>query len=94
MISSYKFNRLEVAGSLGDLGTLLPIAMGMVLINGLDALGLFFAIGLYYILTGLYFRVTVPIQPMKVIGAYAIATGMGASQIYASGLLIGLISGS
>jgi sulfate permease, SulP family len=34
--------------------------------------------------------VTVPVQPMKVIGAYAIATGMGAMEIHAAGLLIGL----
>lgn len=86
----YKFNRMEFAGSLGDLGTLLPIAIGMILINGLNPLGLFFAIGLYYIVSGIYFRVTVPVQPMKVIGAYAIATGIDASQILASGLLIGL----
>jgi len=86
----YKFNRMEFAGSLGDLGTLLPIAIGMILINGLNPLGLFLSIGFYYIVSGIYFRVTVPVQPMKVIGAYAIATGISASQILASGLLIGL----
>ena len=87
----YKFDRLEAAGSLGDLGTLLPIAIGMILINGLDPCGLFFSIGLFYILAGIYFGVTVPIQPMKVIGAYAIATGVNASQILASGVLMALI---
>jgi SulP family sulfate permease len=87
----YKFDRLEAAGSLGDLGTLLPIAIGMILINGLDPHGLFFSIGLFYILAGIYFGVTVPIQPMKVIGAYAIATGVSASQILASGALMALI---
>jgi len=46
------FNRMECAGSLGDLGTLLHIAMGMILINGLNPLGLFFAIGLFYIISG------------------------------------------
>jgi len=81
---------MECAGSLGDLGTLLPIAIGMILINGVSPLGLFFSIGLFYILSGLYFGVTVPIQPMKVIGAYAIATGMASSQIFAAGALIGL----
>jgi len=89
MDSRYRFNRLEFAGSLGDIGTLLPIAIGMILINGLSPLGVFFSIGLLYTMTGLYFDVTVPIQPMKVIGAYAIATGMGASQVLASGVLIG-----
>jgi len=90
MIRNYRFDRLEFAGSLGDLGTLLPLSIGMILINGLSPLGLFFAVGLYYIASGIYFRVTVPVQPMKVIGAYAIATGIDASQILASGLLIGL----
>lgn len=91
MSPRYQFNRLELAGSLGDLGTLLPIAIGMIMINGLNPSGLLFAIGLYYILSGVYYGVTVPVQPMKVIGAYAIATTMSASQIAASGALIGLL---
>lgn len=91
MDHQYKFNRLEFAGSLGDLGTILPIAIGMILINGLDPSGLFFTVGVFYILSGLYFGVTTPVQPMKVIGAYAIATAMSASQILASGLLMGLL---
>jgi len=90
MSPRYRFDRLEFAGSLGDLGTLLPLAMGMILVNGLSPSGLFFVVGLFYILSGLYYGVTVPIQPMKVIGAYAIATAMSASQIQASGFLIGL----
>ena len=87
----YQFNRLEFAGSLGDLGTLLPIALGLILISGLNSYGVFLSVGLYYIFSGLYFGVTVPVQPMKIIGAYAIATGMTASQITASGYLIGLV---
>jgi sulfate permease, SulP family len=86
----YRFDRSEAAGSLGDLGTLLPLAIGMILLNGLSPVGLFFSIGLYYILSGVYFGTTVPVQPMKVIGAYAIATAMTAPQILASGLLIGV----
>jgi SulP family sulfate permease len=86
----FRFNRLELAGSLGDLGTLLPLALGMILINGLDPVGLFVSIGLFYIAAGLYFGVTVPVQPMKVIGAYAVATGLSALQITAAGLLMAL----
>lgn len=88
-MGNYRFDRLEIAGSLGDLGTLLPLAIGMILINGLNAAGLFFTVGVFYILSGIYFGVTVPVQPMKVIGAYAIATGLSPQQIQASGLLIG-----
>jgi SulP family sulfate permease len=82
------FNRMEFAGSLGDLGTLLPLAIGMIMVNGLDPAGLFLSVGLFYIFTGLYFGITTPVQPMKVIGAYAIATAMTPQQIMASGLLM------
>jgi SulP family sulfate permease len=90
-LTHFKFNRMEVAGSLGDLGTLLPISIGMILINGLSSTGVFFTIGLYYIVTGFYFRITVPVQPMKVIGAYAITTAMTQEQISASVVLMGII---
>ncbi len=90
MSERFKFDRLELAGSLGDLGTLLPIAIAMVLFNGLDALGLFLSVGVFYVISGIYFGITVPVQPMKVIGAYAIATAMSADQILASSLLMGV----
>ncbi|MGD9106197.1 MAG: putative sulfate/molybdate transporter [Desulfobacterales bacterium] len=89
MSEYFKFDRMELAGSLGDLGTLLPIAIAMVLFNGLDALGLFLSVGVFYVFSGIYFGITVPVQPMKVIGAYAIATAMSADQILASSLLMG-----
>lgn len=91
MFDNIVFNRRELAGSLGDLGTLLPIAIAMVVVNGLNPLGLFFSIGVFYIVSGLYFNVTVPVQPMKVIGAYAIATAMNAEQILAASLLMGVL---
>lgn len=89
MRQGYRFNRLELAGSLGDLGTLLPLAIGMILINGLKPTGLFLTVGIFYVLAGIYYGITVPVQPMKVIGAYAIATTMNASQITAAGYLMG-----
>lgn len=91
MTQKYQFNRREFAGSLGDLGTILPLAIGMIMVNGLSATGLFFSVGLFYILTGMYFGITVPVQPMKVIGAYSIATMMTAQQVLASSLLMGII---
>jgi SulP family sulfate permease len=52
-------------------------------------MGLFVSVALFYIASGIYFGVTVPVQPMKVIGAYAIATAMEPGQILASSLLMG-----
>ena len=87
----YQFNRMEFAGSLGDLGTLMPLAIGLIFVNGLSPSGLFLSVGLYYILSGLYFGITVPVQPMKIIGAYAIATAMSPNQVLASGVMMGLL---
>ncbi len=89
----FKFDRLEASGSLGDLGTLLPLALGMILLNGVSALGIFFMVGLFYVMAGIYYRIPTPVQPMKVIGAYAIANYafITPNIIYASALLIGAI---
>jgi SulP family sulfate permease len=53
MTERFKFDRMELAGALGDLGTLLPIAIAMVLFNGLNPLGLFMSIGVYYVISGI-----------------------------------------
>lgn len=82
------FNRNEFAGSLGDLGTILPLVVGLIVINQLDPTGVFFTIGIFYIFTGLYFRVTCPVEPMKVISGYAIATSISAVQLQASCLWV------
>ena len=83
-----KLNRTEISGSLGDLGTLLPLGMGLIVITQLDPTGMFFTIGLYYIFSGLYFRVTSPVEPMKVISGYAIAASVTATQVQASCLWV------
>ncbi len=69
----YRFDRIELAGSFGDLGTLLPIVVGMILINKLSPTTVFLSFGLFYLLAGFYFRLPVPVQPLKAVGAIAIA---------------------
>ncbi|WDP83855.1 MAG: sulfate permease [Desulfobacter sp.] len=88
MNSKYQFNRNEFAGSMGDLGTILPLALGMVMVNRLSPTGVFFSLGLFYLLAGIYYGITVPVEPMKLIGAYAVATSMTIHQIQASSLLM------
>ncbi|UCF82237.1 MAG: sulfate permease [Desulfobacteraceae bacterium] len=89
-LPAYIFNRVEFSGSLGDLGALLPIAIAMIVLNGLDATNVMVTVGLFYIVAGLYFKVSVPVQPMKVIGAYAIAVGLTPTQIISASLWMGL----
>jgi sulfate permease, SulP family len=88
-----KFDRMELAGSFGDLGTLLPIVLGMILINKLSPSAVFLCFGLFYILTGYYYRLPVPVQPLKAVGAIALAypAVVSESVISAAGIIFGLL---
>ncbi|MDY6853401.1 MAG: putative sulfate/molybdate transporter [Thermodesulfobacteriota bacterium] len=72
-IGSHQFNRVEFAGSLGDLGTLIPLALGLILITGLSLTPVLLIIGLFYISIGIYYRLPIPVQPLKLVAAIAIA---------------------
>jgi len=85
------FNRMEWAGSVGDLGTLLPLAFAMIMINGLSVTGLFLTIGLMYVLGGFYYRVPIAVQPMKVVAAYGIGMALEPGVITASGMLLAVM---
>ncbi len=87
----YRFDRMEIAGSLGDLGTLLPLAIGMIVLCGLHATNVIMMVGLFYILAGSYFRVPIAVQPMKTIAAYALGVGLLPPQIISAGLWMGVI---
>ena len=90
-IGSFEFNRRELAGSLGDLGTLLPLATGYMVVNGLNPSGLLVMTGLANVATGLIYRLPLPIEPMKVLAIVAIAQVWTPEKIYAAGLVTGLI---
>lgn len=69
----FKFDRMEFAGSLGDLGTLIPLSVALMVINGLGVTPVLLMVGVFYLVTGLYFRLPIPVQPLKVVSAIAIA---------------------
>ena len=80
------FGRAELAGSLGDLGTFLPLLVGMSATNGLSfATALFFA-GVFNIVTAFSFGIPMAVQPMKAIAAIALSQGLSASEIVAAGM--------
>jgi SulP family sulfate permease len=91
--SALRFDRVELAGAFGDLGTLLPIVVGMILINKLSPSTVFLAFGLFYLATGYYFRLPVPVQPLKAVGAIAIAYPALITEpvIGASGIIFGAL---
>ena len=90
-IRDFEFNLRELAGSMGDFGTLFPLAIGYFAVNRLNPAGLLVMMGLANIITGIVYRLPMPIQPKKVLAATAIAQRWSPSLIYAAGFGTGLI---
>ena len=87
----FEFNLRELAGSMGDFGTLFPLAVGLIVVCDMDPAGLFVMIGLTNIATGLIYRLPMPVEPKKVVSVAAIAQGWTASMVSASGLGLGIV---
>lgn len=81
----------EVSGALGDLGTLVPLAVALITVNGLPATGLFVGVGVAYILVGLFYRLPIPVQPLKAVAAIAIARGLSGRTVTAAGWWMGIL---
>ena len=90
-IKSFEFNLRELAGSMGDFGTLFPLAIGYIAVCGLDPAGFLVMMGLANVATGLIYKLPMPIEPMKVLAVVAIAQHWTPSLIYASGFAMGLV---
>ena len=86
-----RFDRAELAGAVADLGVLVPIAVALIVTNGLSATAVLLPAGLLYVAAGLYYRLPVPVQPLKAFGAIAIAQGLGSNEIAAGALLMGAV---
>ncbi|KAF2215801.1 hypothetical protein CERZMDRAFT_27739, partial [Cercospora zeae-maydis SCOH1-5] len=80
----------ETAGSLGDLGTLLPLMIAMAINGSIDLGSTLVFSGLANILTGVYFGVPLPVQPMKAIAAVAISQSFSKEETAAAGLAMGV----
>ena len=90
-IKSFEFNLRELAGSMGDFGTLFPLAIGYIAVCGLNPAGFLVMMGVANIVTGLLYRLPIPIEPMKVLAVVAIAQHWEPSMVYASGFGMGIV---
>ncbi|HET7012144.1 MAG TPA: putative sulfate/molybdate transporter [Anaerolineales bacterium] len=85
-----RFDRNEFAGAFGDLGTDLPLIVGVTLAAGLDATSVLVMFGVMQILTGLRYKIPMPVQPLKAMAAIVIAQGISGPVLYGAGLAVGL----
>jgi predicted benzoate:H+ symporter BenE len=67
-----RFDRSELAGAFGDLGTLVPFVVGYISVARLDPQGVLLGFGLLALATGFYFRTPMSVQPMKAIATVAV----------------------
>jgi sulfate permease, SulP family len=86
-----KFDRREMAGAVADVGVLVPIAVALIVSNGLSATAVLLPAGLLYLSASLTFQLPIPVQPLKAFGAIAIAKGLGSDEIAAGALLMGIV---
>lgn len=86
-----RIDRHELAGSFGDLGTDLPLIVGLIVACGLDATGVLVLFGAMQIATGLRYRLPMPVQPLKAAAAIAIAQKVEPGVLYGAGLAIGAV---
>ncbi|KAK2593699.1 hypothetical protein QQS21_008607 [Conoideocrella luteorostrata] len=63
----------EISGSLGDLGTLLPLMIALAAQGSIHLGSTLVFSGIFNILTGIVFGIPLPVQPMKAIASAAIS---------------------
>ncbi len=91
MEKDFRFNLQETAGALGDYGTLLPIVLGVAIVSDINLSHILFFFAVFYIATGIYYRLPIPVEPMKAMGVVAIAGGLSSAEIAGAGITMGLI---
>lgn len=79
----------DIPGAFADVGVLFPIAVSLVLLNGLSATYVLLPAGLLYVYVAYVYRVPVAVQPLKAFGALAIAHGVGPDVIASGALILG-----
>lgn len=86
-----RFNRNEFAGAFGDVGTDLPLIVGVALAAKLDGASVLIMFGVMQVLTGLRYRMPMPVQPLKAMAAIVIAQNVSGPVLYGGGLAIGVV---
>ena len=86
-----RFDRNELAGAFGDIGTDLPLVIAMILVARLDAASALIMFGVMQVLTGLCYGIPMPVQPLKAMAALVIAQKLSGGVLFGGGLAIGVI---
>ncbi len=86
-----RVDRRELSGAVADLGVFVPIAVALIVTNGLSPTSVLLPAGLLYLTVAFAYGLPIPVQPLKALGAIAIAKGLGADEIAAAALIMGAV---
>jgi MFS superfamily sulfate permease-like transporter len=89
--TNLRFDKNEFSGSIGDIGTDLPLILGMILASGIDAASVFIVYGFMQIFSGIFYGIPMAVQPLKAIATIVIAGSISGDLIYTGGFIIGVI---
>lgn len=89
-IGPYTLTKGEISGAFADLGVLIPLEAGLIAVNGINPTSTLLGVGIAYIAAGWYFRLPMPVQPLKAFSVIAIAQALSPSVIAAGALLMSL----
>jgi hypothetical protein len=90
-IGNIKFDRNELSGSFGDIGTDLPLLIGIILASGIDTASALIMFGLMQVLTAIKYGIPMSVQPLKAFATIVIAQKLTGDVIFAGGLVIGVV---
>jgi MFS superfamily sulfate permease-like transporter len=86
-----RFDRNELSGAFGDIGTDFPLLVGMILVAGLDVTSSLVLFGAMQIFTGLFYGIPMPAEPLKAMAVIVITQKVSAGVLYGGGLAIGIL---
>jgi hypothetical protein len=72
-----RFDRNELSGAFGDIGTALPLLLGMILVPGLNGTRVLLVFGAMQIGTALMYGIPMPVQPLKAVALIVITQKIG-----------------
>ena len=85
----FRFDRNEFAGAFGDIGTDLPLILGMLAASpNLDPGSVLVVFGVAQVLTGVVYGLPMPVQPLKLVAVLTITQGIDAQVIFGGGWAI------
>lgn len=89
--SAIRFDRNELSGAFGDIGTDLPLIIGMILVSGISPASVLILFGLAQLFSALFYGMPMPVQPLKAVATLVIIAegSLDGPLICGAGLAIG-----